>query len=176
MQSTRCRGPGSKTFADRSVNVLLPGPLHLVLCTLPALLAPQSWAIQSRVPPPVARDFRGDSFIILSPRQCPISASWFFLGSQNETLVYANSSKIPSKTLAGQRLIGGSPGPGQIARNVSWEHLSIDEDLWNSVLDERNVTSHTWRVNLDASQVQVGKPFERDFEGIHAANKLKLPY
>ena len=56
----------------------------------------------------VARDFRGDSFIIISPRQCPISASWFFLGSQNETLVYANSSKIPSKTLAGQHLIGGS--------------------------------------------------------------------
>ena len=124
----------------------------------------------------VARDFRGDSFIILSPRQCPISASWFFLGSQNETLVYANSSKIPSKTLAGQHLISGSPGPGQIAKEVSWEHLSIDEGLWNSVLDERNVTSHTWRVNLDASQVQVGKPFERDFEGIHAANKLKLRY
>lgn len=122
----------------------------------------------------VARDFRGDSFVILSPRQCPISASWFFLGSQNETLVYANSSKIQSKTLAGQHLIGGSPG--QIARNVSWEDLSIDEDLWNSVLDERNVTSHTWRVNLDASQVQVGKPFEGEFHGIHAATKLKLPY
>ena len=122
----------------------------------------------------VARDFRGDSFVILSPLQCPLSASWFFLGSQNETQVYANATKIPSKTLAGQYLIGGSPG--QIARNASWEDLSIDEDLWNSVLDERNVTTQAWRVNLDASQVQVGKPLETEFEGIHAATKLRLRY